>query len=475
MDCAPHSVPPIRCEWRCQSISLVTPSAPDEERYKTPLGVQSISTCNNHIVAVDENGDVWQWGVGTPFQEPTCTLRGHSVVQASAALHCVLLLTKGNRIISLPLNPGVQPPEEQRDSDTSSWFSWFSRKKAMDKPLPSGAQYVGLGDPSERIVQLATGREHGVILTHKGGVYVAALTDLANQYGQLGIGPTLETITRRKPASDKDSDKLVEEADKAWLGMGTFAQKQTLEPDLVGKSLTNVSFVKITESPWKHSTSQPAEIACGAYHTLLRCADGTTYGWGSNRSLQLCIGPYDPEREIVATPVQLPIKDCTKLAAASETSFFACETERQTTVLSAGHGLYGTLGTGQFTHCSGIPTPVHVISGAHYFDESSKSVKPRRIRYITAGNYHVAAVLETSTTESGGRVYGDDVYVWGANRAYQLGTGKHANCAEPISPSAPLLLRGMDGIDEMVDDQGGQVQMREGARIYCGGDNTVLY
>ena len=62
-------------------------------------------------MVVDEKGDVWQWGSGTPFQEPVCTLKGHSVVQASAALHCALLLTKDNRVISLPLNPGVQPLE----------------------------------------------------------------------------------------------------------------------------------------------------------------------------------------------------------------------------------------------------------------------------------------------------------------------------------------------------------------------------
>src|ERR1700731_4081922 len=65
------------------SIDL-TNGTTDEIKGRAPLNVKSISTCNNHIAAVDENGDVWQWGSGTPFQEPVCTLKGHSVVCASA-------------------------------------------------------------------------------------------------------------------------------------------------------------------------------------------------------------------------------------------------------------------------------------------------------------------------------------------------------------------------------------------------------
>ena len=260
---------------------------------------------------------------------------------------------------------------------------------------------------------MVSGREHGVILTQRGHVYSTGLTDLANRYGQLGIGPTLETMTHKKSVDDNASEELVKQADQAWLGSGTPKQKQVSQPELVGKPVIKMSFSKITNVPWKQAASQPVEMACGAYHTLLRCADGTVYGWGSNKSLQLCIGPYDPEQGVISTPIQLPIKGCTNIASASETSFFVCESDKETTVLAAGHGLYGTLGTGQFTHCSGTPTPVHVISGAHYFDESSKSVKPRRVRYLTAGNYHVAAILETSTNGNGDKAYGDDLLCLG--------------------------------------------------------------
>ena len=167
-------------------------------------------------------------------------------------------------------------------SEDASWFSWFSRKKLTDKPLPSGAQYIELDDPSERIVRLVSGREHAVILTQRGHVYSTGLTDLANRYGQLGIGPTLETMTHKKSVDDNASEELVKQADQAWLGSGTPKQKQVSQPELVGKPVTKMSFSKITNVPWKQAASQPVEMACGAYHTLLRCADGTVYGWGSN-------------------------------------------------------------------------------------------------------------------------------------------------------------------------------------------------
>ena len=79
---------------------------------------------------------------------------------------------------------------------------------------------------------------------------------------------------------------------------------------------------------------------------------------------------------------------------------------------------------------------MHVISGAHYFDESSKSVKPRRVKYLTAGNYHVAAVLETSTNGNGDKAYGDD-FMFGVQIVHTNLVLGSMQIVQNLSPQVP--------------------------------------
>ena len=139
-------------------------------------------------------------------------------------------------------------------------------------------------------------------------------------------------------------------------------------------------------------------------------------------------------------------------------------------------------------HVHGTPTVCSVISKAHFYDEAQRKTRPRRVRYLTAGQDHVAAVLATRNEAQG---YGDDLFVWGSNKAFQLATGKHSNESLPTSPSSKLLhlasemaAHNDDKEEEgatsctmanIIDAKEQLVQLREGARIYCGDNVTVLY
>lgn len=486
----------------------------------------ALSFSDKHAVAIDGEGDVWQWGIATGKQKPVRTLKGFNAKQCGASTHHVTVLTEDNRVVVLPafnvVEAGSRSSSARMPGQQSSNQSWGwpfgGRRKLADRPLPPGAQYADFDDPNQRIVKLAVGREHAVVLTGSGFIYSMPLSDMGNRFGQLGIGLTVETprpelervvasngahvntaaASPVKPsASDKEiAQERAKQADRAWLGQGASPEQRSdvyapVTAPIPSHPLQRVGFRKLTRVPWLR-LGQPVDIACGWYHTLVRLDDGSAYGFGSNEALQLGIGPFVRSRLAVSEPVAIPlVRNCTGIACAANTSYWVCETEQDTCIYSAGYGLYGQLGNGQFTHVQGTPVLVHTVSGAHYFDDDKRQVRPRRVKYITAGNDHAAAVMETRTVVDG-RVYGYDVYVWGSNRAYQLGTGRHANQAEPVSPNPNLILRaitveadgnrtakndnGTDhGIGALVDNVGEKLQLKEGTRIYCGADATAIY
>ena len=295
--CSARSVHPSRTRAKCPSASNQSPHA-----MITSWRWMKMETCGNGAGGHHLGASVYTKG----------TLRG-------ASIRCIALCTtldKGQSQSSLcPSIPGCSHQGSKSNKGTMMVRGsagsqgddrWTGHCPLVRSTLNGMVQRRGL-------YRWSAGREHGVILTQKGSIYTTALTDLANRYGQLGIGPTLETITRKKAAGDTDSNELVKQADQAWLGTGTPKQKQLSEPELVGRPVTRMSLNRITNSPWKHAASQPTDITCGAYHTLLRCADGTVYGWGSNKSLQLCIGPYDPQQEVIAVPFNCPSRIAAKL------------------------------------------------------------------------------------------------------------------------------------------------------------------
>ena len=108
--------------------------------------------------------------------------------------------------------------------------------------------------------------------------------------------------------------------------------------------------------------------------------------------------------------------------------------------MAAGAGIYGQLGNGTWTHASGIPSPVRLISSMSYYDEERKTILPMRCRCVSAGTTHAAAVIRTyrpmdkEIQRSLGVRHGEDLYVWGCNKYYQLGLGgKHNNVAKPTT------------------------------------------
>ncbi len=133
-----------------------------------------------------------------------------------------------------------------------------------------------------------------------------------------------------------------------------------------------------------------ADVACGAYHTLILKTDGTLWVCGNNGESQL--GTYSMESQ--AVPVQI----MTDVAAISAGDFFSAAIKTDGTLWMWGDNDQGQLGLGD---TQGRNQPTQVMEN---------------VAQISAGGYHMTAILEDGT-----------LWAWGNDRQNQMGTGQPAD------------------------------------------------
>lgn len=106
----------------------------------------------------------------------------------------------------------------------------------------------------------------------------------------------------------------------------------------------------------------------------------------------------------------------------------------------------------------GTPTKVKTVSGLSEFDESIQSVRGIGIEDVSVNSTHVAVVLADSVQDPISKItFGNDVFLFGHNADYQLGTGKRSNLAIPqhIPPLPYTLTEEVKGLMEAKKNSGG--------------------
>ncbi|GAA6000811.1 uncharacterized protein JCM10292_006439 [Rhodotorula paludigena] len=190
------------------------------------------------------------------------------------------------------------------------------------------------------------------------------------------------------------------------------------------------------------------ELVAGKKHSLARLggsAEGRVLGWGANSYGQLGLGPA-LSYPLIPAPTEVPLirapaysgganrpahVACTRIAAGGNVSYFVAKTEeRGVDLLASGQGQFGALGHGQWAHATS-PVRVKTVSGLREWNEETGKVESVGIKDIQAGDGHVAVVLDNAVKHADGSAYGRDVFVWGYNEHYQLGTGKRSNLPTP--------------------------------------------
>lgn len=279
------------------------------------------------------------------------------------------------------------------------------------------------------MVDISSGLHHCLILTSKGRVFAAAssTTDFPDR-GQMGI-PGLTWST--KPAGPYDQAHEV----AALKGF------------------------------------EAGGIAAGDYHSVILDKTGRVFTCGDNTFGQLGF-PADHGSTYTDAPTMLPVNKlygsgglvpkATSIAAGGLNTFFTVDATAPTSdndsatlapsqrlprsvsdLWAAGQGVYGTLGTGKWTHVSLGPTKVKSLSSLFEFDETNNKMIPIKLKSLSVGTTHCSVIMDNVTqTELSSRAsandtnWGADVLFWGGNEHYQLGTGKRSNMNEPtyISP-----------------------------------------
>ncbi|KAI5921932.1 regulator of chromosome condensation 1/beta-lactamase-inhibitor protein II [Camillea tinctor] len=421
--------------WGSNSGRVAAPDS-TEKVIKTPRRIpyfdgqllRDLKLDQDFGAALTEKGDLVQWGVAFSKSDPlpVPTLKGKDLVKIEVSRDRIIALGKNGSIYSIPVSASDQSIND--NPKKSSWLPFWSH------PSPETVNYRLLKPSNlgwnETVVDLSGGLEHVLLLTSKGRLFSAAssTSDFPSK-GQLGV-PGLTWATR--PPGPYDQPHEI-----------TFLKGQKI-----------------------------SQIAAGDYHSLALEEGGRVFVFGDNTSGQL---GFEVEHEIpyVDGPIPLPFSKIystshqkprvTSIAAGGANSFFTVDATRvagrgedassvrnlgrvTADTWACGSGIYGSLGTGKWTHVSLGPTKIKSLSGLNEFDEKTKSVVPIRLKRLSAGSTHAAAIMDNAThvdasakSSNNDTNWGADVMWWGGNEHYQLGTGKRNNV--PI----PMYIEPLDG------------------------------
>ena len=374
--------------------------------------------------AVTEKGDLVQWGLGYNQKDPSPvpTLTGKDIVKIDVSLDRIIALSRKGDVYSIPASRNDQEGGLKKEQQKSSWSirgSGGARENIHFRNLtPSTLAY------GESVKDISTGQEHCLMLTSKGRVFSAAASALEfPSKGQMGVAG-LTWHNRPKGPYDQPHE------------------------------VTTLKGFEVSQ------------IAAGDYHSAVLDKTGRIFGFGDNSFGQLGIDT-DYGLSVSETPVMLPtnmsyastglIPTVTSIAAGGNNTFFTVDAKTSTVpgskkalaparrlppvttdLWACGQGVYGTLGTGRWSHVSAKPTKVKGLSSLFEFDEKTNTMCPIRLKSLSVGATHCSAIMDNVTelsvssqgTENETN-WGADVVFWGGNEHFQLGTGKRTNLNAP--------------------------------------------
>lgn len=415
--------------WGSNTGRVVAPDS-TENVIKTPRRVpffdgkllRDIKLDRNFGAAVDEKGNLFQWGTGyaADVKEPVMTLKGKNLVALTISKDRILGLSGNGKVYSIPVSA-----DDQKSGTKASEASWIPFWHGSSPISYRTISPKDLGY-SEKVTSLAGGLEHALMLTSKGRVFSAAsASDSFPSRGQLGV-PGLTWMSRPEGAFDQPHEVI------------------TLRGFPVAK------------------------VACGDYHSLALDKDGRVFAWGDNSSGQLGFD-YNPEASIVDAPSLLPTQRLytnssqtariTDIAAGGTNSYMTVDATRVASprddesdprtrlsigrvtadTFAFGSGILGNLANNRWTHVQSTPTKIPSLSGLFEYDEKTNSTVPIRLASLSVGATHASAVMKNITylaasdkTSTDDTNWGADIVFWGGNEHYQLGTGKRNNVSNPV-------------------------------------------
>ncbi|KAL2752098.1 hypothetical protein ACRALDRAFT_1066163 [Sodiomyces alcalophilus JCM 7366] len=390
--------------------------------------------------AVTEKGDIVQWGLGYCKDDPSPveTLKGKDITKITVSDDRIIALSSNGSVYAIPAERVDQKAggEGEAQAHKSSWIPFLGSATGVLGPSVRDLTPGGLGR-GEKIIDISSGLQHCLLLTSKGRVFsTASSTSQFPSQGQMGI-PGLTWTTRPKGAFDQPHEIFnLKDYDIVKIATGDL---HSVVLDKEGRifAFGDNTFGQLGFRPEANTQSVdvPVPVAVSRLYTNTGLIPKVTSIAAGGLSTFFTVDARQPEDQEEANKAQANNK---QLAPSRRMPGVTADT------WACGNGLYGSLGTGKWTHLSAGPTKVKALSSLFEFDEASNQMAPIRVAGLTVGTTHAAATLDNATraeTSSGKTAsdtnWGADVLFWGGNEHYQLGTGKRPNVNTPTYIAAP--------------------------------------
>jgi alpha-tubulin suppressor-like RCC1 family protein len=240
------------------------------------------------LAAIDENGDLYQWGTGffdrssaiesagsstDASFSPVCTLAGQKLVSVSCNKDFVFALNESGHLFQIP-------SKKQEFSINYTGNSAYSRLLTAILGKPSSPPHPCILQTAESFKKVQVGENHLICLTRDGQIVTGSLNDMGNYFGQLGVGQRdsryfnpIGTISNAEKANFNELEELSKKL-----------------PDSVRKIRPSPSSVypkaELAKLPLSAFHGEKAiDIACGCNHSLVLSESGRVYSFGSNEYL----------------------------------------------------------------------------------------------------------------------------------------------------------------------------------------------
>uniref|UniRef100_A0AAQ6A0I2 RCC1-like domain-containing protein n=1 Tax=Amphiprion ocellaris TaxID=80972 RepID=A0AAQ6A0I2_AMPOC len=309
-----------------------------------------------------------------------------------------------------------------KDSQLGFQRTQHSRHQSYDYVLEPSPVALPLVNPLQtRVLQVACGRAHSLVLTDREGVFSMG----NNSYGQCGRriveDELMHLLFFSQVACGQDHSLFLTETGKV-LACGWGADGQT------GLGHHNISSSPV-EVGGDLSGVEVQQISTYGDCSLAVSRDGQLFGWGNSEYRQLA---SVTEATQINSPRHLPLKGCGKVVQA------ACGGTQVAVLNDKGEVFvwgYGILGKGP--NLSESSTPEVIPSTLFGRSQFNPSVAVTRIR---CGLSHFAAVTDRG-----------ELFVWGKNVRGCLGIGKRDDQYFPWRVTVPgQVVDVACGVDHMV-------------------------
>ena len=349
----------------------------------------------NDIDLVSSPTESFNLPVGTLAQRPAAPVQG--MIRYNSETKKVEVYSSG---IWRSIATTVSWPSSNIGPGTNVIYGWGSNEYG-EALLPATVNPITVPTQSNETFN------YKKIVTSIGGdsTFVIASDDTLwavgnNEYGQLGLGDTVNRSVLTKVGTDTWID--ISCYGNHAAGIKTNGTLWTWGSNDTGQ-LAQGDLINYTAPNQVGTLSVWSSVACGESHTIVTRIDGTMWGAGNNSNGQLGIGNTTNSSVLVKT--SSTVTTAWVKVFCGQNSSYALNSD--TYMYSWGNNVDGQLGLNTITASYTVPTRItalpNIING-----------------FVSVGRAHVLAVNTSNY-----------LYVWGNNSSGQLGTGSTTSLRIP--------------------------------------------